>query len=149
MIVEIFSNFFHTHHFYRLFCVDETNQKEIEGSCVLVTLARMCVLSYEFGQSIECVQRFINLPALVQLGFVHKTHPFGMCVCVCALVRLCLWVRAYKAYESNAQASVFLDAKQYISNWFLQPKIAFSTEKQSVIMEFTSMKYDSHGVVRF
>lgn len=36
-ILRIFSNNFHTYHFDRLFFVDETNQKEVVGSCVLVT----------------------------------------------------------------------------------------------------------------
>lgn len=137
MIVGIFSNFFHTHHFYRLFCVDETNQKEIQGSCVLVTLAcTVCDLSLDSGKvemnAFNCA--FIHLPASVRLGLGTQNAPIRMCVCTR------LWVRAYKAYQSNGLASVFSSGCKrththiwrIISNWFLQLKNCFCNRRSRI-----------------
>lgn len=158
MIDGIFSNSFHTHHFYRLFCVDETNQKETQGSCVLVTLAcTVCVLSLDSGKvemdAFNC--GFIHLPASVRLGFGTQNVPIRMDVCVFVCTRL--GVRAYKAYQSNVLGFGFFSSSgckrtQHIwvmnSNWFLQLKNCFCNRRRRMCVIW-AMKYDAHGVVRF
>lgn len=75
-----FFEFFSTYHFFRLFCVDETNQKEAVGSCVLVTLcwavkssANGCV--HQFNRHVIC--KFIERIALRRAVRVYKCVWFG------------------------------------------------------------------------
>lgn len=139
MIVGIFSNFFHTHHFYRLFCVDETNQKEIQGSCVLVTLAcTVCDLSLDSGKvemnAFNCA--FIHLPASVRLGLGTQNAPIRMCVCVHAFVNACLQSISIKwigfGFFFWMQKNTHTHIWRIISNWFLQLKNCFCNRRSRI-----------------
>lgn len=138
MIVGNFSNFFRTYHFYRLFCVDETNQKETQGSCVLVTLAcTMCVLSLDSGKAkmnaFKC--RFIHLPASIRLGFATLNVSIWMCARVTAClpsisIKWYYWLRFFLLdAKERTQTNTHMNKFELISS---TEKLLLQQEQQNV-----------------
>lgn len=108
-ILCIFSNSFGTYHFFRLFFVGETNQKETVGSCAFVILAQMSSQSNQMDAftAVLCA----GMSFIAQLNaLVPSQSPFlraRMCVMAsvqCETIRIdlltsnCLWNTWYKIH---------------------------------------------------